>query len=43
VLNAFAEQRLNHHTEVVGGVLADECGLMLSNFFALRRAQQKAS
>jgi hypothetical protein len=24
-------------------VLADECGLMLSNFFALRRAQQKAS
>lgn len=43
VLNAFAEQRLNHHTEVVVGVLADECGLMLSNFFALRRAQQKAS
>jgi tRNA(adenine34) deaminase len=43
VLNAFAEQRLNHHTEVVVGVLADECGLMLSNYFALRRAQQKAS
>jgi tRNA(adenine34) deaminase len=43
VLNAFVEQRLNHHTEVVVGVLADECGLMLSNFFALRRAQQKAS
>ncbi len=43
VLNAFAEQRLNHHTEVVGGVLADECGAMLSNFFSLRRAQQKAS
>ena len=43
VLNAFAEQRLNHHTEVVAGVLVDECGLMLSKFFALRRAQQKAS
>lgn len=43
VMNAFAEQRLNHHTEVVVGVLADECGLLLSNFFALRRAQQKAS
>lgn len=42
VLNAFAEQRLNHHTEVVGGVLAEECGSMLSNFFAMRRAQQKA-
>ena len=43
VLNAFAEQRLNHHAEVVVGVLADECGLMLSSFFALRRAQQKVS
>jgi tRNA(adenine34) deaminase len=43
VLDAFAEPRLNHHTEVVVGVLAEECGLMLSNFFALRRAQQKAS
>ena len=43
VLDVFAEQRLNHHAEVVVGVLADECGLMLSNFFAMRRAQQKAS
>jgi tRNA(adenine34) deaminase len=43
VMNVFTEQRLNHHTEVVVGVLADECGLMLSNFFALRRAQQKLS
>jgi tRNA(adenine34) deaminase len=40
VLNAFAEPRLNHHTDVAGGVLADDCGLMLSNFFAQRRAQQ---
>jgi tRNA(adenine34) deaminase len=42
VMDAFAEQRLNHHTEVAGGVLAGECGLMLSDFFALRRAQQKS-
>ena len=42
VLNAFAEDRLNHHAEVTGGVLADECGLLLSNFFAMRRKQQKA-
>ena len=42
VLNVFAEPRLNHHTEVSGGVLAEECGAMLSQFFALRRAQQKA-
>ena len=34
--------RLNHHAEVTGGVLAEECGAMLSNFFLLRRAQQKA-
>ena len=43
VVDAFSEQRLNHHTEVTGGVLAEECGLMLSNFFAMRRAQQKTS
>jgi tRNA(adenine34) deaminase len=42
VMDAFAEQTLNHHTEVAGGVLADECGSMLSSFLALRRAQQKA-
>lgn len=42
VLNLFGETRLNHHAEVVGGVLAEECGQVLSEFFALRRAQQKA-
>jgi len=42
VLDAFAERRLNHHAEVMGGVLAEECGAILSNFFAMRRAQQKA-
>ena len=41
VLNVFSEQRLNHHAELSVGILADECGSMLSNFFALRRAQQK--
>jgi tRNA(adenine34) deaminase len=34
--------RLNHHTEVNGGMLAEECGAMLSDFFAMRRAQQKS-
>ena len=42
VLDAFDEQRLNHHAKVSGGTLAEECGAMLSNFFAMRRAQQKA-
>ncbi|MDD4927987.1 MAG: tRNA adenosine(34) deaminase TadA [Gallionella sp.] len=41
LLNLFAEERLNHHTETTGGVLAQECGSMLSSFFAMRRAQQK--
>jgi tRNA(adenine34) deaminase len=43
VLNLFAERRLNHHTEVVGGVLADACGALLRDFFAERRAQQRAA
>ena len=37
VVNLFAEDRLNHHAEITGGVLAAECGTMLSNFFAERR------
>ena len=37
VLDLFAEDRLNHHTSVEGGVLADECGGLLSAFFAARR------
>ena len=41
VLNLFEEQRLNHHASVHGGVLAAECGEVLSQFFASRRAQQR--
>ena len=37
VVDLFAVDRLNHHTEIVGGVLADECGGLLSAFFAGRR------
>ena len=43
VVDVFGEQRLNHHTAVSGGVLAQECGAMLSDFFAMRRAQQKTN
>jgi tRNA(adenine34) deaminase len=28
---------LNHHTDVVAGVMADECGQLLKDFFASRR------
>jgi tRNA(adenine34) deaminase len=41
VVNAFADRRLNHHTEVNSGVLAEQCGTMLSSFFTMRRAEQK--
>ena len=37
VVNLFAEQQLNHHAEVVGGVLVEECGALLKNFFKARR------
>jgi tRNA(adenine34) deaminase len=37
VVNIMNEPKLNHHTEIVGGVLADECGAILSEFFKLRR------
>jgi tRNA(adenine34) deaminase len=40
-LATHQQVRLNHHAQVTGGVLAEACGLMLSDFFALRRAQQK--
>lgn len=42
VLDVFAERRLNHHAKVTGGVLAQECGMLLSSFFSMRRAQRKA-
>jgi tRNA(adenine34) deaminase len=39
VFNLFEQQKLNHHTEVVGGVLAEECSGLLKEFFAERRSQ----
>jgi tRNA(adenine34) deaminase len=37
VVNLFEEGRLNHHAEVSGGVLAEQCGQLLKEFFAARR------
>jgi len=37
VVDLFAEQRLNHHAEVVGGVLVEECVALLKDFFKARR------
>jgi tRNA(adenine34) deaminase len=43
VLDLFAHEVLNHHTEVVGGVLASEASTMLKGFFAERRAAARRS
>jgi tRNA(adenine34) deaminase len=37
VLDVLGEPRLNHRPEVTGGLLAQECGELLSGFFASRR------
>jgi tRNA(adenine34) deaminase len=41
IVDLFADDRLNHHTSVTPDVLADECGSMLTDFFARRRATPK--
>ncbi len=37
VIDLFAEARLNHHTEVVGGVLKENAAALLQFFFSDRR------
>lgn len=37
VVDLFGEAQLNFHAEVRGGVMAEECGALLSAFFAARR------
>ncbi len=39
VLNLALEKQLNHHTQVEGGVLAQECGDTLRQFFKERRGK----
>ena len=37
VLDVLREPRLNHQVEVIGGVLAEECGALMREFFANKR------
>jgi len=37
VLDILAQPQLNHRPEVSGGLLAEECGALLTSFFASRR------
>lgn len=41
VVNLMNEPKLNHHCDVVGGILAEECGVVLSAFFKQRRLMHK--
>lgn len=43
VLDIFAQEQLNHHAQVEGGVLAVEASAMLRAFFAERRAAARAA
>lgn len=43
VINLMAEAKLNHHTKVTGGVLAEECAGLLTAFFKERRNKKMAS
>lgn len=43
IVNLFEQEKLNHHTEVIGGVLAEECGALLKVFFAERRNALRAA
>lgn len=42
VLNLFEQEKLNHHAQVVSGVMADECAQILKDFFAQRRRDAQA-
>ncbi|MGV6809354.1 MAG: tRNA adenosine(34) deaminase TadA [bacterium] len=41
VNNVFAEAHHNHHPTIIGGILADECGTLLSDFFRQRRLAKR--
>jgi tRNA(adenine34) deaminase len=43
VVDLFAQPALNHRTAVQGGVLAAECGAVLSDFFRARRDAARAT
>lgn len=42
VVDLFKEARLNHHTEIEGGLMAKECGELIRDFFRERRTTAKA-
>ncbi|HAU91210.1 MAG TPA: tRNA adenosine(34) deaminase TadA, partial [Alteromonas sp.] len=43
VMQLCQHPQLNHQLEISGGVLADKCGGIISEFFKRRRAEKKAA
>jgi tRNA(adenine34) deaminase len=43
VVDLMSEPKLNHHTQVTSGVLAESCGDMLSVFFKSRRSNKSVA
>jgi tRNA(adenine34) deaminase len=43
IVNLFEQNQLNHHTQLTGGVMAQECGALLKEFFAERRKAAQAA
>ncbi|MCA1322429.1 tRNA adenosine(34) deaminase TadA [Bacillus tianshenii] len=41
LMNLLDEPRFNHQTEIVSGVLGEECGALLSDFFRKLRQKKK--
>ena len=42
VMNVFQNEQVNHHTDSMGGVLAEEARAVLQLFFRERRAAKKS-
>lgn len=42
VLNVFGYSEINHQTQVLRGVLAEECSALMAEFFQQRRKEKKA-
>ncbi|WP_144556053.1 tRNA adenosine(34) deaminase TadA [Bacillus sp. X1(2014)] len=43
LMNLLEDDRFNHQSEVTGGVLEEECGQLLSDFFRKIRERKKAA
>ncbi|HDX9579936.1 TPA: nucleoside deaminase [Bacillus pseudomycoides] len=41
LMNLLTEERFNHQSEVVAGILEEECGSLLTNFFRELRKKRK--